>query len=213
VTEARWDQRFFTSTRGRVVRLLRRSESTVDDLAAALDLTDNAVRAHLATLERDGLVELHGLRRSERRPAHVYGLTDNAERLFPRGYEPVLDRLLTIFGERMPPDELESALRETGRRLAVEYGAGNGADPRARVRSAAAILEALGGLVEIEEHGEMVRLRGFGCPLAGVTSNHPVACQLAEALVEEVVGSRVRECCERTDHPRCQFEVDLTPAS
>jgi predicted ArsR family transcriptional regulator len=81
------------------------------------------------------------------------------------------------------------------------------------VRSAAAILEALGGLVEIEEDGDTVRLRGFGCPLAGVTSNHPVACQLAEALVEEVVGSPVRECCERTDHPRCQFEVDLAPAS
>src|SRR4051794_38918908 len=144
MTEGRWDQRFLASTRGRIVRLLRRSESTVDDLAATLDLTDNAVRAHLATLERDGLVEMHGLRRGERRPAHVYGLTANAERLFPRGYEPVLDRLLTIFGERLSPEDLESAVRETGRRLALEYGGGDASTPQARVRSAAAILEALG---------------------------------------------------------------------
>jgi len=209
VTEGRWDQRFFASTRGRIVRLLRRSESTVDDLAAALDLTDNAVRAHLATLERDGMVEMHGLRRGERRPAHLYGLTSTAEREFPRGYEPVLDRLLTIFGERMAADELESALRETGRRLAVEYGRGNGADPRARVQSAVAVLEALGGLVEVVDEGDTVHLRGFGCPLAGVTSNHAVACRLAEALVEEVVGAPVKECCERTQHPRCQFAIDL----
>src|SRR3954470_11605142 len=151
MTEGRWDQRFLASTRGRIVRLLRRSESTVDDLAATLDLTDNAVRAHLATLERDGLVEMHGVRRGERRPAHVYGLTSTAESLFPRGYEPVLGRLLTIFGERMAPDELESALRETGRRLAVEYGEGPTNTPRQRVSSAVAILEALGGLIEIEE--------------------------------------------------------------
>jgi predicted ArsR family transcriptional regulator len=48
------NQRFFASTRGRIVTLLRRSSHTVEELAQALDLTDNAVRAHLATLERDG---------------------------------------------------------------------------------------------------------------------------------------------------------------
>ena len=57
------NQRFFTSTRGRIVTLLRRASRTVDELAAALDLTDNAVRAHLATLERDGIVQQRGARR------------------------------------------------------------------------------------------------------------------------------------------------------
>ena len=38
-------QRFFASTRGRIVALLRRESRTVDELAQALDLTDNAVRA------------------------------------------------------------------------------------------------------------------------------------------------------------------------
>ena len=51
-----WEQRFLSSTRGRLVTLLRRSARTVDELAHELGLTDNAVRAHLATLERDGLV-------------------------------------------------------------------------------------------------------------------------------------------------------------
>src|SRR5207249_6425780 len=59
----RWDERFFASTRGRIVQLLRRATSTVDELAEALGLTDNAVRAHLAILERDGLVQQKGVRR------------------------------------------------------------------------------------------------------------------------------------------------------
>ena len=46
----RRDERFFSSTRGRVVSLLRGGSRTVDELAGELELTDNAIRAHLAHL-------------------------------------------------------------------------------------------------------------------------------------------------------------------
>ncbi len=49
-------QRFLETTRGRILGLLRCETHTVEELAQALDLTDNAVRAHLSTLERDGMV-------------------------------------------------------------------------------------------------------------------------------------------------------------
>ena len=78
-----WNQRFLSSTRGQVVALLRQGHSTVEELARALGLTDNAVRAHLASLERDGLVVQSGLRRGMRKPAYAYALTPDAERLFP----------------------------------------------------------------------------------------------------------------------------------
>ncbi|HET8631769.1 MAG TPA: ArsR family transcriptional regulator, partial [Thermomicrobiales bacterium] len=84
--ESGWERRFFGSTRGRVLALLRRASRTVDELARALGLTDNAVRAHLATLERDGLVRQEGLRRGAGKPAYAYDLTPAAERLFPSAY-------------------------------------------------------------------------------------------------------------------------------
>ena len=43
-------RRFLESTRGQVVLLLRRGARTVEELAQALGLTDNAVRSHLAAL-------------------------------------------------------------------------------------------------------------------------------------------------------------------
>ena len=58
------DRRFFESTRGQIVTMLRASPCTVDELARELDLTDNAIRAHLLTLERDGIVQQSGLRRA-----------------------------------------------------------------------------------------------------------------------------------------------------
>lgn len=47
-----WRERVFKTTRGKIVHLLRIRQYTVNELAAELDLTDNAVRAHLAGLER-----------------------------------------------------------------------------------------------------------------------------------------------------------------
>ena len=52
------------TTRARVVELLRREPRTVEQLAAALGVTDNAVRLHLGQLERDGIVRTAGVRRS-----------------------------------------------------------------------------------------------------------------------------------------------------
>ena len=45
-----WEQQIGGVTRGRVIALLRRGVSTVEELAGALKVTDNAVRAQLQTL-------------------------------------------------------------------------------------------------------------------------------------------------------------------
>ena len=50
-----WDEKFFEGTRGRMVTVLRRSGRTVEELARALGLTDNGIRAHLVVPERDGI--------------------------------------------------------------------------------------------------------------------------------------------------------------
>ncbi|MBO0700718.1 MAG: ArsR family transcriptional regulator, partial [Zavarzinella sp.] len=84
------DDRFWTSSRGQVLALLRRGVQTVGELAAALELTGNAVRAHLTGLERDGLVRPMGTRRGPRKPTVTYAVTPEAEQLFPKEYGPIL---------------------------------------------------------------------------------------------------------------------------
>src|SRR5437762_8200738 len=54
-----WNKRLLASTRGRILALLRSENHTVNELATALDLTDNAVRAHLLSLERDEIGRAH----------------------------------------------------------------------------------------------------------------------------------------------------------
>jgi predicted ArsR family transcriptional regulator len=204
-----WDRRFFESTRGRVVTLLRRAGFTVDELARELDLTDNGVRAHLAVLERDGIVRQRGsVRRSSGggKPAYVYELTQEGEDLFPKAYEPTLRRLLDVLGERLGPEESEALLRLVGRRLAGEHSTrADGA--HARLEAAVEVLNELGGLAELEEHDGGFVIRGYSCPLAGVTPDHPEVCRMAETLIAELAGVPVYEHCARGERPRCCFEI------
>src|SRR5205814_10569375 len=64
-----WRERLFKSTRGKILELLRTRECTVNDLAEALRLTDNAVRAHTARLGSDRLVIQSG-NKPARRKSH-----------------------------------------------------------------------------------------------------------------------------------------------
>jgi predicted ArsR family transcriptional regulator len=204
-----WDERFFESTRGQIVTLLRRSGRTVEDLARALDLTNNGVRAHLAVLERDGIVRQRGsVRRSSGggKPAYVFELTEEAEELFPKAYAAVLGWLVDVLAERLGSEESEALLRSVGRRLAEEHSTrADGA--HARLESAVEVLNELGGLVELEEHDGGFVIRGYSCPLAGVTPEHPEVCRMAETLIAELAGVPVHERCDRVERPRCCFEV------
>jgi predicted ArsR family transcriptional regulator len=204
-----WDRKFFESTRGRVVTLLRRAGFTVDELARELDLTNNGVRAHLAVLERDGIVRQRGsVRRSSGggKPAYVYELTEEGENLFPKAYEPALRRLLDILSERLGFEESEVLLKSVGRRLAEEHSVRTN-DAHARLESAVEIFNELGGLAELQERDGTLVIRGYSCPLAGVTPDHPEVCRMAETLITELAGVPVYEHCDRGERPRCCFEV------
>lgn len=204
-----WNQRFFDSTRGRIVVLLRRASRTVNEMAEALDLTDNAVRAHLNVLERDGLVAQAGVRRSTRKPNFAYDLTPEAETLFPKAYAPVLEQLLDVLEARMPEAEREAILREVGHRLAAPHlPALQGKPLSERMEATAALLGTLGGLAEVEEYGDgQYNIRGFSCPLSAAVRDHPGVCLAAETLVSDLTGAPVREKCDRPGLPRCCFQV------
>ena len=209
---SRFESRFFASTRGKIVVLLRRARHTVDDLALAVGLTDNAVRAHLATLERDGLVQQRGVRRGEGKPASLYELTAEAERLFPKAHAPVLSQLLSLLEERSSDDDMSSTLREVGRRLADGAPTPHGS-PRARLEAAAQFLGSLGGLAEVaSDPATPPRLVGYSCPLGSIVEQHPQVCLVAEAIVARASGLEVSEQCERDGGhpPRCRFEVEST---
>lgn len=202
-----WQRHFAKSTRGRVVALLRRGERSVEELARALDLTDNAVRAQLTVLDRDGVVHAVGTRRDGAvgKPATLYGVGRDTSALFSSAYAPLLASLLTELGERMSPRELQTLLRSAGRRLAPARPAKATFDERAR--AGAGVLGELGADADLVRTSEGYEIRGHGCVVADAVTSCPATCRAVEALLSEVTGARVQERCDRSAQPRCRFFI------
>jgi predicted ArsR family transcriptional regulator len=115
---------------------------------------------------------------------------------------------LDELAERLGPEGSEALLRSVGRRMAEGQVAPTD-DTRSRLEAAVEMLNELGGLAELEEHNGGFVIRGYSCPLAAVTPDHPRVCRMAEALLTELAGVPVHEHCERGERPRCCFEVAL----
>jgi len=205
----KFGRNFFDSTRGRILDLLRGGVGTVDELSRQLELTDNAVRAHLATLERDRLVEQRGMQRGLRKPHFAYRLTPEAEHLFPKAYHTLLNQLLVILKLRIEPQELQSILREVAGALAAGLSTSRKDETaESRAQSAVAALEELGGASRIEREDDKLLIHSnSGCPFSETVSEHPEICRLAEVLLSEITGSEVRELCQRGESPQCSFEI------
>ena len=203
-----WRARLFKSTRGKILELLRTREWTVNDLAAELRLTDNAVRAHLASLERDRLVAQSGIRPGIRKPHTTYALGPEAEHIFPKAYGRLVSLLMSIFSRQVKPRNLRAGMRAAGRAVAHEHLRElHGKTREQRIDAALGILKELGGAASFREEDGKHFIYGNGCPIAAATANHPEACLLAESLLTEIIGSPVKERCIRGPTPSCRFQV------
>jgi predicted ArsR family transcriptional regulator len=203
-----WRERLFKSTRGKILQLLRTRERTVNELAAELHLTDNAVRAHLASLERDRLVTQSGTRPGIRKPHITYALGLEAEQLFPKAYGRLVSLLMSMFSRQITPRNLRAGMRAAGRTVAQEHLQElKGKTRRQRIDAALRVLRELGGAATFCEEDGKHFIYGNGCPIAAATANHPEACLLAETLLTNVIGAPVKECCIRGPAPSCRFEV------
>lgn len=203
-----WHKGFLATTRGQVVAQLRLGPKTVDALAVAVGLTDNGVRAHLQALERDGLVQAAGTRRTAGvgKPARLYEMVPDAEERFSRAYALLFRALVDTLARRKSRAALAGVLEDAGRRLGREF-VRPAHGRRQQAIAALGILSELGGVVELEEGRESDLIRGAGCPVSAATTAHPAVCRGVAALLAEAIGADVRECCARNGRPRCRFEI------
>lgn len=200
-----WLEGLTGATQSRLMRLLRRSAQSITTLAAKLGMTDNAVRTHVATLDRLGIVEESGVQRDTGgKPARLYGLTREGEELFPKAYALVLGKLIEELVRTEGEPRAIERLREVGRALAGTTPSGNAAARRA---VAVQVFASLGADVELLTRDGGWELQGYGCPLASVSSTHPQMCAMAEALIAAITGTKVTECCQREGNPRCGFRI------
>ena len=198
------------ATRGQIIALLRTTPRTVNDLAETLQLTDNAVRTHLADLESDGLVATCGTRPGSRKPHKLYELTPEAQQMFSRLYIPVLTTMLDTLKNHHPHHHVVKLVCEVGHRLAQSHHAAlHQKSLKTRIDYAVQLLNEVGGVAEAHKDRGHWLICIQGCPLAQAVIEHPHVCRLKETLLSDLLGQKVHAQCNKTNanKPECRFVV------
>ena len=194
--------------------LKRRGEARVDDLADALGVTVSAVRQHLAALEADGWVRHREVRAGPGRPYHLYCLSEQGDRLFPRAYAAIATDLLAE-AEAEDPALVERMFeRRRARRVERARARLEGKSLPDRVTELARILDEDGYLAEaVELPDGRFRIVEHNCAILAVASRYGTACGTELEFIREVLpGAKV----ERVAHLLagahvCAYEV--TPST
>lgn len=198
-------------TRQRIVEALKRNGgATVDQLASHMGLVPVTVRAHLAILERDGLVFGEEERTGGAgRPHILYQLTEKGEELFPRHYDRLANNLLDHLVATQGADRVIGMLESIAINVASEHEGRLASKPfDERVREAAAILTQQGCTAEYSESGGAYQVDIYNCPYRKVASEHPQVCTLETQLLKTLTRGRVLETVNTS--PRgaiCSYQV------
>lgn len=195
MTAGQHERKEHGTTRQHILYLLRRhGQLTASELSEYLHIGAVGVRQHLTLLERDGLVEIAGLRRSIGRPSYLYALTTEAEQHFPKTYDSLALTTLQFVSDKIGVrgiielferwrieqyDLLAPALQDI-------YGA-------ARVQRLVELLNEQGYMAEceVQPDGTCVLIK-YNCPVDCIARQFPQLCEQEIVLYRQLLKADVQ---------------------
>ncbi len=207
--------RFFDTTRGRIVAALRGNRGTsAHDIAASFGLSPNAIRQQLTILERDGIVIGHAVRRGKTKPTIEFVLTPAGEQLFPQRYDKMLNSVLrearAIGGDGMVAQIFEGMGKRSAAKINAKMAGASGT--RERAEALVAQLRAQGVEADLVETAEGFAIREHTCPYANTVGEHPEVCSVIHTILKEVVPGEARHAESlATGGTECRFELHDGP--
>jgi len=188
VTDAALIDSIPTSRRALLDAMKRRGEVRVDELAGVLGVTVSAVRQHLSALQADGWVLHRQVRAGPGRPHHLYRLSPEGDRLFPRAYAAITIDLLAE-AEAEDPEIVERMFeRRRVRRVERAQVRLAGKSLPERVHELTRILDEDGYLAEVVDlPNDKFRIVEHNCAILPVASKYGTACGTELEFIREVL--------------------------
>ncbi|MGA8384314.1 MAG: helix-turn-helix domain-containing protein, partial [Candidatus Cybelea sp.] len=158
--------RFFQTTRGKIVsELRRRGSASAADLAQVFGLSPNAVRQQLMVLERDSLVAETSVRRGPTKPTYEFSLTAEADRLFPQSYDKMLTAVLREVKDQFGAPAIAQIFDGLSRRAVARAQLSVTSDePEQRVAQLTEMLRKSGVIAEYSLIDDGFVLHEHNCP-------------------------------------------------
>ncbi|PZE21015.1 helix-turn-helix transcriptional regulator [Paenibacillus xerothermodurans] len=199
------------STRKVILTMLKTQGSlAVSDMAEQLGVTEMAVRRHLNTLERDGLIQARLVRQAMGRPTKLYSLTEQADDLFPKKYKHLALDLLAELIEEAGEEQVERLFERRKERLIERYQQQmDGQQLSERVKILAEIQNANGYMVEWKsEEGDRYVIDEHNCPITKVANQYKYACNCELKMFQKLLNADVeRTECLAKGGSKCSYTI------
>ncbi len=107
-------------TRAVILTHLLSEDLTALDLENKIGINESAIRRHLDTLQKQGLVENYFEKASRGRPKKKYTITSDGEKVFPQKTHRLFVLLAEVIRKKYGKDEIEKILSEVADKFAQE---------------------------------------------------------------------------------------------
>lgn len=193
-----------------ILHLLKRKESSVDELSPKLGISPTATRQHLSILERDGLVKRTPVKEKLGRPKAIYSLTERAEKFFPKAYAEFLKWIIKAILDQEGAEGVRALMGRLGTERASLY--------RARMRgvgdveSVVEVLKELGAFAELKSENGHREIREFNCLIYEVALEFgEMVCEFDVKFISGLLNTKValKRCIAHGDKC-CSFDVGVT---
>lgn len=179
------------STRERILQtLLVHPRSTINDLAAAVNINAISVRHHLSSLQAENLVATEEERHGVGRPRLVYFLTEKGLERFPTNYFRLTTRLLDQIKGSLPASVVNNLFMKMANEIGSEYAIKASRLPTMedRLDLVKELLAEEGFTVEWEKGENQYQIHEITCPYYHVGQSHPEVCTVDQTLISKVLS-------------------------
>lgn len=195
-----------STAKQRVLEHVKRSDgATASEVAAALGITEAAVRQHIDALEERGFVEGRAVPRARAgrgRSPIEWVVTPRAASEFADRHGQLTVELLDAIRDALGPDGLDRVIDSRVEQQLEAYRevvpAAGTATLEQRVRALARQRTAEGYMADVHRDGDSVVLVEHHCPICTAATACPGFCRSELELFRETLGSDVT--VERTAH-------------
>ncbi len=174
-----------TSIREDILRfLLKRGTATAGAIAHHLEVTPQAIRRHLKTLETSELIEHQSSQEGIGRPNHLYQLSRKGREHFPDQYDQFALSLLNTVADTLGAEHVTKLLKHQWQNKAKEYRTKLGdASLSERMQTLVKLRQAEGYMAEChpadddEATGRAAFvITEYNCAIAHIAESYPTVC-------------------------------------